>query len=192
MGCQSIVGYFPQLLSGTPGWREAIMVKCLAQGHKHHRSWWGFKPKFFTTISRMTSVQFLMKKNPVSKYWSLTCMYMYLAQNLFMMWYSTHFTCTWYIWSLVQYQSLSCLSSLGRYTALCCRTQCYSGYQTQYPSVPLVTGPISILKLSQLPGEYTALCCRTQCYSGYQTQYPSVPLVTGPISILKLSQLPGE
>ena len=57
---------------------------------------------------------------------------------------------------------------------------------------PLVIGPISILKLSQLPGEYTALCCCTQCYSGYQTQYPSVPLVIGPISILKLSQLPGE
>ena len=99
-----------------------------------------------------------------------------------------------YPWSLGQYQTLNCLSSLdpGEYTALCCRTQCYSGYQTQYPSAPLVIGPISILKPSQLHREYTALCCRTQCYSGYQTQYPAVPLVIGPISNLKLSQLSGE
>ena len=26
----------PHRYPSTPGWREAIMVKCLAQGHKHH------------------------------------------------------------------------------------------------------------------------------------------------------------
>ena len=28
----------PRRYPFTPGWREAIMVKCLAQGHMHHKS----------------------------------------------------------------------------------------------------------------------------------------------------------
>ena len=31
----------------TPGWREAIAVKCLAQGHKAPWSWPGFEPTFW-------------------------------------------------------------------------------------------------------------------------------------------------